>query len=244
MTTQVTEDQDSDVFRHLFILDTPSHRPDQSQYWRLQLGNTLRKRLTIFTDAPHGYYLVDDDRSEGKHEILGFFEGEDVYRALHDLRQARRSEPPVSDAALTAVNSDKSLAEAPPMSAHPRRGKGARQGSPYHGSASHTHVSSPSMPTPTSTSLSNPTSTASTIPSPPPVGSSSGPGLPPLSPWIIANDCNSLIPLTQGVSPARVLNDALYTMRIKVDASQVDTGVTGMPDYILPIDTDVHDFTA
>ncbi len=49
-------------------------------------GSTLRKRLTIFTDAPHGYYLLDDDRSEGKHEILGFFVGEDVYRALHDLR--------------------------------------------------------------------------------------------------------------------------------------------------------------
>ncbi|OJT05698.1 Serine palmitoyltransferase 1 [Trametes pubescens] len=130
MTTQVAEDRDSDVFRHLFILDTPSHRPDLSQYWRLQLASALRKRLTIFADAPHGYYIVDDDRSEGQHEILGFFEGEDVYQALRDLRQARRSEPPVSDAALTEADSGRSLTEASPMSAHSRRVKGARQGSP------------------------------------------------------------------------------------------------------------------
>lgn len=55
-------------------------------------ASTLRHRIEAYPNAPHGYYVVDDDRAEDELEVLAFFQGNDILKELEDLRQARRME--------------------------------------------------------------------------------------------------------------------------------------------------------
>lgn len=105
-------------------------------------ATTLRHRLQVFPDAPHGYYLVDDDRDKGQSEIFAFFQGDDALQALQDLRLARNLERSISltqgqgPSKPEMPDLDVSSGLPSPLSTRPRLPKGFSQGA----QASHSPV--------------------------------------------------------------------------------------------------------
>ncbi|KAL1948571.1 hypothetical protein VTO73DRAFT_12646 [Trametes versicolor] len=220
-----------DAFRHLFILNTPSHNPNnRSQNVGLQLASTLRHRIEAYPNAPHGYYVVDDDRAEDELEILAFFHGNDILKELENLRQARRMEQ------MNILDEGQNVTEQKaPISTIPHPGPRIRypSGSPRDRATSHAQKLSSDQPSLTTTDT-PPTQTPPTTLSPTASLSRSAAGLPPVT----STDRNTLMPLSrarEAVDDASGTRGALYTMEMKFDPA-VEPSASGQV-FVLPIDT-------
>ncbi|KAI0632930.1 hypothetical protein C8Q77DRAFT_856271 [Trametes polyzona] len=51
---------------------------------------TLRHNLTLYPDAPHGFYLVENKDRGNIKELFVFSQGENAFQALEELHDVRR----------------------------------------------------------------------------------------------------------------------------------------------------------
>ncbi|KAI0634122.1 hypothetical protein C8Q77DRAFT_728498 [Trametes polyzona] len=224
------------IFRHLYTLRSPVYyagRPDQ--YWALRLASTLRHQITVFPGAPHGYYLVPDGQNQGGQEIFSFFKGDDVMKALDDLRQARQATPDTQSAQPTATPS---ISSSTPFSG-PHSGPGSFSGANTRLQTGPQPSAVPPWGRPGAASHSgmNPLDIGRFADLPDPPLPATSPATQPSSPPDIISDRdrNTLTPLRRTRATADAVVDSMYVLELMIDHTKMP-GVLGQK-YFLVVDT-------